>query len=86
MKIEISNKKLIILLISVAIILSLILSYFFILKPIISKTILNSQAEGIRYAVYSIMSEASQCKEVPLTNPFGNETMNLIWTNCLSKP
>ncbi|MBI2042796.1 hypothetical protein HYT25_00205 [Candidatus Pacearchaeota archaeon] len=73
--------------ISILVILVLILGtlvvYSFVLKPVVSGYVVNSQNQGVQYAILTIMQQASTCQEVPLT--FGNQTMRLIWIDCLQQ-
>lgn len=43
----------------------------------------NGTIYGTQYTLYQIVSLATQCKEVPI--PYGNQTYNLIWEECLKK-
>lgn len=79
-------RTLVIVLVGVVIVLALLVVYAFILKPSINGYVTKAQNEGVQYAIFSIMQQAAQCQQVPLKNPFGNETMNLVWTDCLQQP
>lgn len=79
------NKRLMIILIAVIVILLGIIAYAFVLKPALNGYVIKTQTDGVQYAVFTIMQQASQCQPVPLKNPFGNETMNIIWTDCITQ-
>ncbi len=78
------NKRIIWILISVIIALSLLLIYLLAIRPAISGYIINAQNQGYAAAVISIMQQAVTCQTVPLT--FGNQTINLIAIECLQQP
>lgn len=40
--------------------------------------------QGAEYAIVQIAQNAATCQQVPLT--IGNQTINLIWTECLGQP
>lgn len=65
----------------VIVVLLIIVVYSFVVRPAITGYTVNAQNEGVQFAVASIMQQASQCQIVPLT--FGNQTMNVIWVDCL---
>lgn len=76
------NRRLMIILIAVIVILLGIIAYAFVLKPVINGYVIKTQSDGIQYAVYSIMQQAAKCPTtgVPLT--FGNVTMNIVALEC----
>lgn len=63
------------------IVLSAIVVYAFVLRPAVTGYVINAQNQGVQYAVLTIMQQASSCQPVPLN--FENQTMNLIWVDCL---
>ncbi len=81
MKEENKTKKLILLLIGVIAVLLGVIAYLFVLKPTLNGYTIKAQNDGVQYAVLTIMQQAAQCKQVPLT--FGNQTINLIAVECL---
>tara|TARA_Y100000034_G_scaffold32457_1_gene39804 strand:- start:171 stop:449 length:279 start_codon:yes stop_codon:yes gene_type:complete len=58
-----------------------VVSYAYVLKPAVSGYTISAQSQGVEFAVISIMQQASNCQQVPLT--FGNQTMNIIAVGCL---
>jgi hypothetical protein len=79
------KNRLMLVLILVIVVLAGVIVYAFLLKPTLNGYTVKLQSDGVKYAVYAIMQQASQCQQVPLQNPFGNETMNLIWVDCLQQ-
>jgi flagellar basal body-associated protein FliL len=77
-----SRKGLVITLIIILVILLGICAYLFLVKPYLENLVKDSAQYGIQYAIYTIMNEAGQCKEVPLT--IGNNTLTLIAKECLN--
>lgn len=79
----VNNKKiLVITLVSIIVILLGIIIYFFIIKPEVEKRRMSDIQQGVEYAVYQIMLEASKCQEVPLT--YYNTTMGIVAVDCLN--
>ncbi|HTY44049.1 MAG TPA: hypothetical protein VMC80_02305 [Patescibacteria group bacterium] len=70
-------------LIGAAVIIALVLSFFFLIKPAVNNYTLRMQGQGYAIAVYSLMQQASTCNVVPLYA--GNITMNIVWTDCLKQ-
>lgn len=68
-------------LILVIVLLLLVLVYVFAIRPAITGYTVRAQNEGVQFTILSIMQQAATCQTVPLT--FGNETMNMIWVECL---
>jgi len=68
-------------------VLLIFVAYAFAIKPAITGFVTKTQSEGYNqgyaFAIVSIMEQASQCQQVPLT--FGNQTMNMIWVECLNR-
>jgi hypothetical protein len=58
-----------------------IVSYVYVLKPVVNGYTISAQNQGVEFAVVSIMQQASSCQQVPLT--FGDQTMNIIAVGCL---
>lgn len=65
------------------IILISVVGYLFIVKPAISREIINAYNQGIQYALISIMQEAFECRDIPLTNS-NNITITLFAKECLN--
>ena len=57
--------------------------YSFVVRPAITGYATNAYNGGVQDAVTSIMRQASQCQQIPLTS--GETTMNLIWVDCLQQ-
>ena len=77
------KNRLMIVLILVIVVLLGIVAYAFVLKPVFNGYTIKSQNEGVQYAVFTIMQQAAKCQQVPLT--FQNQTMNIIWVDCLQQ-
>jgi flagellar basal body-associated protein FliL len=77
------KNRLMIILILVIVVLLGIIAYAFVLKPVLNGYTIKSQNEGVQYTIFTIMQQASKCQQVPLT--FQNQTMNLIWVDCLQQ-
>jgi hypothetical protein len=75
--------KLVLALIVVIVLLMGVLGYLFLIKPAISGFVTSNQNQGVQYTIAAIAQQAATCKQVPL--PVGNQTMNLIWVNCLQQ-
>ena len=65
------------------IVLLALVVYSFVLKPAVNGYVINAQNQGVQYTVLTIMQQASTCQPVPLN--FENQTMNLIWVDCLQQ-
>lgn len=78
------RKILIPIIIALIIVAAGILFYFFVIKPAINGYVVNGYKQGVTYAVYSVMQQASTCKPVPLY--LGSINMSLIWVDCLTNP
>ncbi len=68
-------------LVLLVVILSALVLYSFILKPVINGYIVKSQNEGIEYAIVTIAQKAANCEEVPLF--VGNQTVTVVSLDCL---
>ena len=79
------KNRLMLILILVIVVLAGVIIYAFLLKPALNGYTVKLQTDGVQYAVFTIMQQASKCQQVPLQNPFGNETMNIIWVDCLKQ-
>ncbi len=61
--------------------------YLFVIRPSMTGNVIGSQKndkifnEGIKYAVFSIMQQATLCRPVPLT--LDNQTIEIIAIDCL---
>ena len=76
--------KLVLALIVVIVLLMGVLGYLFLIKPAISGFVTSNQNQGVQYTIAAIAQQAATCKQVSL--PLGgNQTMNLIWVNCLQQ-
>jgi hypothetical protein len=64
-------------------ILVLFLVYLFVVKPQITGYVVNAQNQGYAFAIASVMQQAATCQAIPLT--LGNQTMNLVWIDCLQQ-
>jgi hypothetical protein len=60
-----------------------VLAYIFLVSPALSGLVVQGQGQGIQYTVLQIAQQASTCQTVKL--PVGNETMELIWVQCLQQ-
>ena len=73
--------------IAVLVILVLILSglvlYAFVLKPAVTGYVVNSQNQGIEYALAAIVQASADCKIVPIT--IGDKTTQFIDVSCLQQ-
>ena len=78
-----NNKIVIITLSVVVILLALALVNVFIIKPAIEERRVDALNEGISYAVFTIMTEVSTCKVMPLT--FQNQTIEIVAVECLQQ-
>ena len=79
------KKKIMILIIIVLlVVLAGVLAYLFLIKPAINGYVINGYKQGVTYAVYSVMQQASTCKPVPLY--LGSINMSVIWVDCLTNP
>jgi len=67
----------------IIVLLLLVVTYAFAIRPAITGYAVKAQNQGYATAIVSIMEQASQCQQVPLT--FGNQTMNIIWIDCLQQ-
>lgn len=65
------------------IIIILVLIYLFVIRPAINQMAVNTYNQGIQYALISMMQEAMECKEIPLTNS-NNVTITLFAKECLN--
>jgi hypothetical protein len=76
--------KLILVLLIAVILLLAFLGYLFLIRPAISNYVVRVQNEGVEYAIYTLMYQASQCPStgVPLT--YQNKTINLVALECYS--
>jgi hypothetical protein len=70
-------------LVFVIVVLAGVVAYTFAIRPALNGYVVQSQSEGYQYAILSIMQQAAQCKQVPLT--YGNTTMNLVAVECLQQ-
>ena len=75
--------KVILALVVVILLLLGVVGYIFLIRPAISGFAIQSQNEGVQYAVLSIAQQAATCKTVSL--PVGNQTMDIIWVKCLQQ-
>ncbi len=75
------SKLIPIILVAVAVIIVLVVLFFLVVRPTINGYIVEAQTQGYQYAVYTLMTQASQCQPVPVF--FGNQNMSLIWIDCL---
>lgn len=62
-----------------------ILVYLFLVQPALSGLVVQGQNQGMQYTVLQIAQQASTCQTVPLTVG-NNQTMELIWVQCLQQP
>ena len=60
-----------------------VVGYTLLLKPAISGLVTQERNQGIQYTITAIAQQAATCKTVSL--PVGNQTMDLIWVNCLQQ-
>jgi competence protein ComGC len=82
-----TNKKLIILLVSMVAVLLIIGSYFILVKPYLQ----NLQTEaanygvnyGVNYTVTAIANAVATCQQVPI--PYGNSIINITAVECFGK-
>ncbi len=77
------KNRLMLVLILIIVVLLGIIAYAFVLRPAFNGYAVKSYNSGIQDAVLTIMQQASQCQQVPLT--FQNQTMNLISVECLQQ-
>ena len=75
--------KVILALVVVILLLLGVVGYIFLIRPAISGFAIQSQNEGVQYAILSIAQQAATCKTVSL--PVGNQTMDIIWVKCLQQ-
>lgn len=75
------NKKLFIGIIIGVIVITLTLSYFFILTPYLKNRDIQAVNYGIQYTVNLIANAVATCQQVPL--PYGNVTINITAIECL---
>ncbi len=78
------SNRLVIILSILVVILSLIILYTFVAKPVMTGYVSKAQNQGWEYAFFVIMNEAATCKPVPLT--FENYTIEVIAIDCLQFP
>lgn len=81
------NKLVVILLVSLAIVLLLVGSYFVLIKPYLQN--LQTQAAsygvnyGINYTITTIANAVATCQQVPI--PYGNVLINITAVECFGK-
>ena len=82
------NKLLIWVFVFISVILVGLILYLFVIRPSMTGNVVRSQKrddkvfnDGIKYAVYSIMQQATSCQPVPLTTLEG-QTMEIIAIGC----
>ena len=74
------SKTLIWVLIAVIVVLAGLVLYMLVIRPAITGNVVRLQNDGVQYAVYTIMQQATSCQPVLLT--FGNQTINMIAIGC----
>ena len=79
-----SNKRLIIVLVFIIILLLGVIGYLFLIKPSINGLVVQGRNQGYAYAIYSLMQQASACQPIPLY--FENQTVTVIAVECLQNP
>lgn len=77
------KKTLTISLIAIIIILLGIMVFFLVIKPSINNYAIEIQNQAVQYTILTIMQQGAKCQTIPLN--IGNQTMDLIWTNCLKQ-
>ena len=85
------NKLLIWVFIFISVILVGLVLYLFVIRPSMTGDVIGSQKrdkrddmvfnDGIKYAVYSIMQQATSCQPIPLTS-LANQTVYIIAIGC----
>ncbi len=81
---EIDKDKIVLrILILLVIILAVLVGYAFVLEPSLSGYAIKSQAQGMEYVVYTLLTQSSPPNCVPTEFNLGNMSGNFIATECL---
>ena len=79
------KRKIIIWILVIAILIVLgILSYFFLIRPMINGFVIAGYNQGVTSAVTYLIDKATTCQPIPVT--LGNKTTSLIAIECLTQP
>lgn len=70
------------LILTVVILLGIILVVL-VIKPAVNGYLTKTYQTGMKDVVFSIVSEAAQCKQIPLT--FNDQTVTLVSMECLQQ-
>jgi len=84
--VEGSTKAVVWILLAVILVLLIFIGYIFLVRPAYTGFVTEKQLEGAQagsdFVIAQIVQQAATCQAVPLQ--VGNQTMNLIWIDCLN--